>query len=324
MDRNVQVSLNLESKTSFKAKRQNPIKELSTNWQLYSMALPGLVFFALFSYYPLLWLQVAFRDFNIMDGAWHSPWVWFSNFKFFFQSQFFFRVTFNTVYINLWFILVGTFTSVLLAILLNELKSTIIKKLYQSALFLPFFLSWIVIGAFLYNLLGETYGTVNTLLTGLGLQTVPWYSDPKLWRPILIAINTWQSAGYGVVIYLSTIVSINTELFEAAQIDGANRFQQIKFITIPHLIPTITIMVLMAIGRIFYGNFGMFYALIGDNGLLYQTTDIIDTYIFRAMRMDGTYGMATAVGLYQSIVGFIVVMVSNKLTKRYDDSLGLF
>lgn len=288
------------------------------------MAVPGLAFFALFSYYPLLWLQVAFRDFNIMDGAWHSPWIWFDNFKFFFQSQFFFRVTFNTVYINLWFILVGTFTSVLLAILLNEIKCTRIKKLYQSALFLPFFLSWIVIGAFLYNMLGESYGTVNTLLTELGLATVPWYSEPRLWRPILVAVNTWHSAGYGVVIYLSTIVSINSELYEAAQIDGANRFQQVRSITIPHLIPTITIMVLMAIGRVFYGNFGMFYALIGDNGLLFPTTDIIDTYIFRAMRMNGTYGMATAVGLYQSIIGFAVVLLSNKLAKRYDNSMGLF
>lgn len=298
--------------------------DLLTNWRTYFMALPGLAFFAVFSYYPLIWLQIAFKDFNVQDGIWGSPWCGIKNFKFFFESQYFPRITFNTIWINFWNIAVGTFMAVLLAILLDQLRCGIAKKACQSAIFLPYFLSWVVIGAFLYNLLGESYGTVNTFLASIGLDPIPWYSNAGLWRPILVTVNTWQGVGYNVIIYLSAITAIDAELYEAAQIDGANRFQQMKSITLPLLIPTIIILTLMAIGRIFYGNFGMIYALVGDNGLLYKTTDVIDTYVYRAMRSNGTYGMATAVTLYQSVIGFIVVLLANKAARRYDKDVALF
>ncbi len=306
----------------------NPFKnffcEIRAHWKVYIMALPGLTFFAIFSYYPLIWLQIAFKDFNVMDGIWNSPWNGIKNFEFFFKSQYFPRITFNTLWINFWNILVGTVLAVTLAILLDQLRSKFAKKAYQSALFLPYFLSWIVIGAFLYNLLGESYGTVNSALKLFGLQPVGWYSDANLWVPILVIVNTWQSLGYSMIIYLSAITGIDSELYEAAKIDGASRFQQIKSITIPLLVPTIIILTLISVGRIFYGNFGMIYALVGDNGLLYKTTDVIDTYVFRAMRSNGSYGMATAVTIYQSVLGFIVVIIANKLARRYDKDTALF
>ena len=299
-------------------------KELKQNKGTYILAVPGLLFFAVFSYYPLIWLQIAFKDFNIQDGIWNSPWSGLDNFLFFFKSHFFVRVTVNTLVINLLNIVVGTICAVGLAILLNELRNNFAKKIYQSAMFLPYFLSWVVIGAFLYNLLGESYGVVNTILKSLNIDPVSWYSNSGYWRPILVVVNTWQSVGYNTIIYLAAITAIDAELYEGAVIDGANRFQQIRSMTIPLLFPTIIVLTLIAIGRIFYGNFGMIYALVGDNGLLYETTDVIDTYVYRSMRSNGTYGMATAVTLYQSVIGFIVVMLANKAAKKYDKDTALF
>ena len=292
--------------------------EFLSNWQLYMMALPAIVWLGVFSYYPLLWLQVAFKDFNIQDGAWKSPWVGLENFKFYFESQYFVTTTINTLYLNTLFIIVEVVVSVGLALLLNEVRNTLVKKIYQSVLFLPFFLSWIIISAFVYNMFSESFGSINTTLKSLGFEPVAWYSKAELWPAILTIVNTWQSAGYYVIIYMASIVSVDPELYEAARMDGANKFHEIKYITMPHLRPTIVLMVLLQIGKIFYGNFQMIYSIIGDNGMLFKTTEIIDTYIYR------TFGQAAAIGIYQSVLGFIVVIVSNKLAKKYDDSMGLF
>lgn len=298
--------------------------ELLSNWQLYIMALPAIIWLGIFSYYPLLWLQVAFKDFNIQDGAWKSPWVGLENFKFYFESQYFITTTVNTLYLNALFIIVQVFVSVGLALLLNEMGTTLVKKIYQSVLFLPFFLSWIVISAFVYNMFSESFGSINTALKSLGFEPVSWYSKAELWPAILTILNTWQSAGYYVIIYMASIISVDPELYEAVRIDGANKFHEIKYITMPHLLPTIVLMVLLQIGKIFYGNFQMIYSIVGDNGMLFKTTEIIDTYIYRAMSQNGTFGQAAAIGIYQSILGFIVVILSNKLAKKYDDSMGLF
>jgi len=173
-------------------------------------------------------------------------------------------------------------------------------------------------------LLGEQFGTVNTLLSSLGLEPVAWYSKPELWPLILTIVAVWQTSGYYTVIYLSTIASIDPQLYEAIRIDGASRIHEIRYITIPHLKPTICILVLLQIGRIFSGNFQLIYSIVGNNGVLFPTTDIIDTYVFRGLMINGTYGESTAIGLYQSVMGLIVVLISNKLAKRVDESYALF
>lgn len=298
--------------------------ELWNNRVLYFMALPGVLFFAIFSYYPLMGLQIAFRDFNVVDGMWKSPFVGLKYFQVFLKSPFAFELTFNTLYMNILFILVGLIVAVTIAILLNEVRHSLLKKFFQSSMFLPFFLSWVIISALVYSFLNDKYGALNQVLIGMGLPTQTWYNKPGLWRGILAFVNTWQSFGYNVVIYLAAIVSIDVEMYESAKIDGANRFHEIFKITIPQLIPTIVLLTLLGLGKIFYGNFAMIYSIVGDNGMLLSKTDVIDTYVFRAMRTQGDFSTATAIGLIQSILGFCVVMVMNKLAKKWDESMGLF
>lgn len=312
------------SSKSSSSNKKGILERILSDPQLFLMSFPGLAFLAVFSYFPLYGILIAFKNYNVADGILGSPWNGLKNFEFYFKSDFFLRTTINTIYLNFLFITVGVIMAVTLAILLNEIKSTLMKRIYQSALFFPYFLSWIVIAAFVYNFLSQDYGSLNALLKSIGLEPVAWYSKPELWRGILTFINTWQGVGYSIIIYLATIVSIDVEIIEAARIDGANKFQEIKNITIPCLIPTIIIMVLLSIGRIFYGNFDMIYNIVQDNGAIMPVTDIIDTYVFRGMRVQGEFGMATAVGLYQSVLGFILVLISNKLAKLYDKNAGLF
>lgn len=300
------------------------VLEMRKNWPLYLMTIPGIIFLLVFSYYPFLGVQIAFREYNFVDGIWKSPFVGLKYFKAFFNSKYFSEVTVNTLYLNMLFLIVGLVTAVTIAILLNEMVSNKLKKLFQSSMFFPYFLSWIIISAIVYSFLNDKYGAVNTFLQSIGLHPHTWYNMPDLWRGILTFINTWQSFGYNVIIYLAVIVSIDSEMYEAASIDGANKITQIFRITIPQLIPTMILLSLLALGHIFYGNFGMIYSIIGDNGALLHKTDVIDTYVFRAMRVDGSFSLATAVGLFQSSLGFVVVLLFNKLAKLYDDSMGLF
>lgn len=320
------ILIKTSKKDQYRSSKHGPFMELLLNRQLYLMALPGIIWFVIFSYYPLLWLQIAFKDYNIQDGAFGSPLLAdiFQNFKFYFTSMYFVRTTYNTIFLNVLSIVSVLIVAVLTALLLNELKNKIAKRFFQSALFLPYFLSTVIVASFVYTFLGEQFGTVNMMLQSFGLKTIAWYSMPNLWPALLTAIAVWQSAGYYCVIYLATIASIDSELYEAARIDGAFRIHEIRFITIPHLLPTIIILLLLSIGRIFAGNFQLIYSIIGNNGVLLPTTDIIDTYVFRGLMVNGTYGESTAVGLYQSVMGFIVVILANKAAKKFDDSYGLF
>lgn len=307
------------------SKRKGFFSELWENKVLYLMTLPGLIFLAIFSYYPMLGIQIAFKDYNFVDGIWGSPFVGLKWFETFFKSIFAKEVIFNTLYLNFLFITIGTIFAILIAIMLNELISDSLRRIFQSLMFFPYFLSWITISALVYSLLNDRYGALNSLLRNLGLETYTWYNMPDLWHGILTVINSWQSYGYYVVIYLAVIVSIDKEIYESAKIDGANRLQEIVKITIPHLIPTVILLTLIALGKIFYGNFQMIYSIIGEaNGLLTSKTDIIDTYVFRIMRQNGDFSTAAAVGLFQSILGFILVTISNKMVKKYDDTMGLF
>lgn len=308
----------------YSPKKRSMYNELMKHKVLYMMTLPGIAFFLVFNYAPLYGLLIAFKSFNIQDGILGSPWNGFKNFEFYFKSIYAYQTTFNTLYLNGLFILTGLIVQVTIAILLNEIGRAGWKKWFQSALFFPYFLSWIVVSALAYNLLSDQFGMLNSLLRSIDSPTVAWYNEVGYWRIILVLAYLWKTTGFYVIIYLAAIVGIDSELYEAARIDGANRFQTVIHITLPGLIPTIVILLLLSIGRIFYGDFQMIYALVGDNGILLPTTDIIDTYVFRAMRVSGEFGMATAVGLYQAVLGLILITITNAVVKKYDKDIALY
>jgi putative aldouronate transport system permease protein len=299
-------------------------REMVRNRALYLLAVPGIIFFILFNYLPMFGVIVAFRDFNYRDGFFHSPWIGFKNFSFFFTSSDAFNVTRNTIVLNSLFISTSLLLQVGFAILLNEVRSKMFKKLTQSFMFFPYFISWIVVSVFAYNIFHSDYGSLNRLLRSMGMQPLSWLSRPEYWTWILTIIYDWKWTGFGVVIYLAAIVGINEELFEAAEIDGAGRLRQITRITLPLIMPTAVVLTLLAIGRIMNSDFGMIYGIVGDNAALYPTTNVIDTYVYRALRQIGDIGMSAAAGLYQSVVGFALVMGSNLLARRFSEDGALF
>lgn len=305
-------------------RRPGVFREIARNRYLYLLAVPGLVFLAIFAYIPMSGHLIAFKDYSVLKGIWASPWAGFDNFEFFFQSPDWARVTLNTVLLNSLFIVFGLGFAVAIALALNEVRTLAVKRVSQSVIFLPYFISWMAVSMMVYSLLNTTDGFVNRTLDALGVPDVTWYTQPQYWRFILTTVYVWKQAGYFSIIFLAAITSISPEYYEVAMIDGANRLQQIRHITLPLILPTLIILALLAIGRIFYGDFGMIYGIVGDNGALLPTTDVIDTYSYRALRQLGNFGMASSVVLYQSVMGMITIIVFNSLVKRVDPNSGLF
>jgi len=312
------------SQKKVKLKKNGILYELMKNKIIYLMMLPGILFFFIFAYIPMFDVIMAFKDYNIKKGIFGSSWNGLDNFKFFFSSGDAFRITFNTVFLNLLFLIFSTVISVALAIFLNGLTRKVFKKVTQSIMFLPYFVSWAIVGIITQGFFASENGAINSFLKSINMEPVNWNSSPELWPIILVLFYIWKWCGYNIVIYLATIAGFDTECFEAAAIDGASKFQQIRYITIPLLKPTIIILTLLQIGKIFYGDFGMFYSIIGDNGILYATTDVIDTYVYRALRLMSDFGMASAVGLYQSVMCFVMVFGSNLLVRKYQSDAALF
>jgi putative aldouronate transport system permease protein len=298
--------------------------ELRKNRALYLLMVPGVLLLVAFNYFPLAGLVVAFKNFNYSDGIFRSPWAGLENFKFFLGSSSWIRVVRNTIVLNFSFIVVHTFAQVAFALLLNELRIGWYKKTCQSLSFLPYFISWIVVSVFAYNLLNYEFGALNTLLKAYGAKPVDVFGNPSIWPPLLVAIDTWKWFGYGAVIYLAVLAGINPEYYDAATMDGAGRWQQVRFVSLPMLVPTVSILTLLSVGRILNSDFGMFYGIIGDNSVLFSTTDVIDTFVYRALRRLGDFGMASAVSLLQSIGGFLLVLVSNLVARRYAEGGALF
>lgn len=299
------------------------IKEMVKNRQLYMLAVPGIVFLALFSYVPMFGHLIAFEQFQPVKGIWGSKWVGLDNFKFFFGGNDWLWVTFNTVYLNLLFLIFGIGIAILLAIMMNEIGSVLIKKLSQSLIFLPYFISWLVVSLMMLAFM-STDGLLNHWLKQAGIAEVNWYQRVHLWPFILTFVYVWKFAGYFSIIFLAAIVGISSEYYESAKIDGATRIQQIVHITIPSIRSVIVVLMLLGVGRIFFGDFGMIYGIIGDNSILYPTTDVIDTYSFRALRQLGNFGMSSAVVLYQSVMGLIAILLFNRLAKKIDSESSLF
>lgn len=303
--------------------------ELSRNGALYIMALPAVFCFLVFNYLPMAGALIAFKNYNFTTGFWgifSSPFMdpWYGNFEFFFTSGYAWRVTRNTLLLNGAFIALGILFEVGLAIVLNEIRSRRFKKTIQSVTFLPYFVSWIVLSVFLYNLLNYDNGVINGTLTAWGLPKINFYAEAGIWPFIMVLIHKWKFTGYGVIIYLAAISSINDTYYEAARIDGARKWQQVWHLTLPLLRPTIFILALLSIGRIMNADFGMFNAVVGNNAQLFPTVDVIDTFVYRALRQSSDLGMSAAAGFFQSCLAFIIVLCSNWLVKKYQEDGALF
>ena len=288
------------------------------------MLVPAIAFFVLFCYVPMFGAVIAFKKYDYALGILQSPWVGFSNFQFLFRSGKLLRLAFNTIGYNIVFIAVGMFCSVALSIILSEMTGKKYKKVCQTFMFLPYFISWVCVGAIAYNLLNTRYGFINSIVTALGGKKISFYTSPAKWPGILIIANTWKGVGYNTVVYLAAIAGIDAEIYEAAEIDGATVMQRIFCITLPSLVPTMVTLLLLSVGGIFRGNFDMFWNLIGSNSLLYDTTDVIDTYVYRCL-MDGTnFGMTGAAGLLQSALGLVMILAVNALVKKIHSDSALF
>lgn len=297
---------------------------LRRNGHLATMALPGLAALFCFAYMPMFGIIIAFKRFNVEKGIWGSDWAGLDNFRYLFSSADAWRITFNTLYLNALFIGVGLAISVGIALLMNEVRHKWLNRFYQSTLFFPYLLSWVVVGYIAFTLLSADNGLINKWLGQLGMEGVQWFAEPQYWPVILVIVNSWKIAGYYAIIYLAAMMGISNDYYEAARIDGATKWQQITKITLPLIVPVITIMTLLQIGRIFYADFGLFYNVTRDTGLLYETTDVIDTYVFRMLRTVGDIGMASSAGFYQAVVGLLLVVISNYVVRRIDKDNALF
>ena len=313
-----------ESNSAVQVKKLTLGQKFWRHRTLILMCLPAIIFFIAFSYAPLPGIWVAFVKYNYRDGIFGSKFIGLDNFKFLITSGKLFELTKNTILYNLAFIILGNFLAVFVAILLNEMQSKWFKKASQTVMFLPYFISQVLVGILVFNLLNYDTGFVNGILTKLGMELWQPYSDPSVWPVLLVIIYLWQQTGYNSVVYFAAICGVDAETMEAAKVDGANGFQRIRYILLPSLKPTIVILLLFALGGIVKGNFGLFYNVVGTNPLLYNTTDIIETYVYRATMTDFNFSRASAVGLYQSVVGFVIVMVVNTIVKKIDPDYSLF
>ena len=306
-------------------KKGKKAKINKSTFSLLAIALPGIVYLFINNYIPIMGIFIAFKNFSYAKGIWDSPWCGLDNFKFLFITDDAWIITRNTLLYNLAFIVIGTVISVAFAILLNELGTYLRGKCFQSILLFPHLLSWVVTAYLVYALLGTSNGFINnTILRGLGLEEIDWYTASSLWPVILLIVYLWKNAGYNAIVYMAGIAGIDKEIYEAAKIDGATKMKQIFSITLPMLRPTIVIMTLMAIGRVFYSDFGLFYQVPMDSGQLFSVTQTIETYVFRGLMEQGNVGMSSAAGVYQSLVGFALVMIANYIVRRKDPENALF
>jgi len=299
-------------------------RELKRKKVLFLMIMPAFIYILIFAYIPMAGSVLAFKNFRYNLGIFKSPWVGFDNFRFFFISGDAWRVTLNTFSYNLVFIVVNNALEITFAIILSEISGRFFKKITQSAMFLPYFISWVIAGVIVYNFFNYEFGAFNGLLKSLGLQPVDIYNNAKWWRVLLVFFSAWKNVGYGTIIYLSAVMGIDQEMYDAAEIDGANMYQRIRHIIIPSLVPTMVLLFLLAVSGIFRGDFGLFYQLVGTNPLLYDATDIIDTYVFRSLMRSSDISMAAAAGFYQSVMCFVTILVVNRIVKKVQPDYSLF
>ncbi len=321
---NLEISKKITYPKSIKKLTSFRLDLLKDNLELVSMVIPAIICLILFNYLPMFGVVLAFKEYSYVDGIFGSKWVGFDNFRFFFTSQDALRVTVNTVLYNSTFIVVGMLSAVIVAILLFEISNKRALKIYQTSIILPNFMSWVVVSYITYIILyPSSTGMLNKIIAMIGMEPVSWYSDTKYWPYILTVTNLWKHIGMDCIIYYAALMGTDQELFDAAKIDGANKLQQTWYISIPTIVPVMTILFILAVGGIFGGDFGLFYQISRDIGTLYPVTDIIPTYVFRGL-MGGNYAMGTAVGLFQSVVGLIMVLTTNLIVKKMKSETTLF
>ena len=300
-------------------------KQVYNSRILLLMCLPAIIFFIVFNYCPLPGIRIAFTNYNFRDGIFGSPFVGLDNFEFLISSGELWMLTRNTILYNLVFIVVGNIFQIVIALMLNEIRCKMFKKVSQTLMFLPYFISAVLIGAIAFNILNFDTGALNALLRETGGDPIQIYSKAGLWPFIIIFCNMWQQTGYGSVVYFAAICGIDASMVEAAEVDGATSWQRIRYIILPSLKGTFIILLLFALSGIMKGNFGLFWNLTGGaNSQLFPTTDIIETFVYRTMTTQNNFATSSAVGLYQSIFGFILVMFSNWVVKRIDPDYALF
>lgn len=304
------------------AKRIRYVKEYGPLWVL---SAPALILLVLFSYIPMAGLVIVFKDYNFLKGIWASPWVGFKNFEFFFYNMDnALRATKNTLILNALNMTFGTLMSIALAIMFSEIRNKKYLKITQTISIFPHFLSWAVIGGIATAFLSYDKGMINGIVSGMGLERLDLYNKAAYWPAILTIFNVWKGAGYSAIVYYATISGFDTSYYEAAEVDGATLWQRIIYITMPMLLPTICILTLMSVGRIFYGDLSMMMSMHNLNPMLFDTTDIIDTFVYRSITQLGDYSMASAVSLYQSVFGFILVVGSNYVVSKFSAESKLF
>lgn len=318
----VQETIDGDLKRITKKVKKSGVKN---NRTLIIMCIPAIIFFFIFSYLPMPGVYLAFVKYNYNQGIFGSPFCGFDNFRFLIISGQLWKLTFNTVAYNICFIVLGNIVQIFVAILLNEIAGKWFKKVSQTLMFLPYFISAVIVGLFVYNVLNYDNGLLNSLLKAVHHSPLKAYETPGIWPLIIIVTFLWQSTGYGSIVYFAAIMGIDSEIMEASQIDGANAFQRIRYVLLPCLKPTFVILLLFSLGGIMKGNFGLFYNLVGSsNAILFDKTDIIETFVFRSLMNNFNFSMGSAVGLYQSIFGFAIVMTANWIVKKIEEDYALF
>lgn len=304
---------------------KHKLRKIAGYWPLYLMMLPGFLYVVINNYIPMAGIVIAFKRYNALQGIWKSPFCGFKNFEFLFRTSDAWLITRNTILYNLAFIVLGTVLAIAVAILLSEIQSKAAKQLYQTVLLIPFLISMVVVSFLAFAFLSSANGFLNkSVLPLFGMGPIDWYNQPKYWPFILVFIRLWKSLGYNTILYYATICGIDRSLYEAAIVDGANRWKQVWHVTIPCLKSTIIILTLMSIGNIFRSDFGLFYQVPMNSGPLQNVTNTIDTYVFRGLMQTNNIGMSSAAGVYQSVVGFVLVLTANLVVNRLDSDSALF
>ncbi|MGL4521904.1 MAG: ABC transporter permease [Bacilli bacterium] len=304
-------------------------KDLKKNKSLLLLVLPGALWLAIFCYLPMVGTVIAFKDFRISsDGFFasimQSEWVGFENFQFLFSTNDAITATKNTILYNFGFITAGVVAAIFIAVVMSEISNKRLVKTYQTGILLPYFLSWVVISYFVFTFLSTDKGLLNDILGMFGLEDVSWYTEPQYWPFILVFMGVWKGVGYSSIIYFAAIMGIDRSYYEAAMVDGATKWQQFTKVTIPQLLPLMTVLIILDIGRIFRADFGLFFQIPRNSGPLYDVTNVLDTFIYRGLTSTGDLGMATAAGLYQSVVGLLLVLLTNWIVRRLDSESALF
>jgi len=302
----------------------NLMKLVKKNGGLTLLALPGVIWFLIFAYMPMYGIIIAFKKFNFRKGIWGSDWNGLKNFEFLFRSNDALRIIRNTILYNGAFIIISTVCAIVIAILLDQVKKRRYVKFYQTTMFFPYLVSWVIVGYIARGLFSYDGGIMNRVMAALGKEPVMWYTTKNVWPIILIIMNLWKGIGYNSIMYYGSIMGIDSELFEAAEIDGAGRFSKVRYITLPLLKPTIIVLFIMSIGNMLRADFGLFYYIPDNSGALYAVTDVIDTYIYRALKVTGDFTGSSAVSFVQSVVGLFLVLLSNALIKKWEPENAMF